>query len=270
MVNYILKHDTALMLFDIKYLNLRKNYRNLLLWSKFIDSFRYDDEVVRNLVFIEHPTECFIGMSIRSSDKQLLEKKIKRYSEGLAYLLIYHFPNISARVLEVEECLSLVKNLETLNQIPRSLTKLNCEILPEARGNKVKILFVRSINPKIIFEKLLEFYTKELNQKPVSIEKRMGVKPIFDNRILDVLQNPIAAYSFTYFSNTEEFDEKLSSPNGISELPEEGFDNKFIAYMGVPDYLVDLINSAQSTSDLFDNQYLSLMSPEKVAELILN
>ena len=165
MRNCLLKKDAAFMLFAVQNINLRSSYKNHLLCSKFIESFHYDDEVIRNLIIIEHPNEFYVGLSIRSEDKMLLEKKLKRYTEGLAYLLIYHFPEANVRVLEQDECLNVITNLLNLNQIPESLIVLNGKSLPETTGQRLKILFVRAIDPKIVFENSLSFIKKIAESK---------------------------------------------------------------------------------------------------------
>jgi hypothetical protein len=265
MRDYIVKKDTALVLFAIQNLNLKCDYRNFLLWNKFIESFHYDDEVVCSLVFIEYPMEFYIGVSVRSNDPALLEKKIKRYSEGLAYLLIYHFPEAYIRVLGKDECLSVVINTVNLltNDIPENLVLLNGITIPR------KILFTRAIDPKITFDKLFEFYEKYYREKQSSIEKRMGVKPVYDKRILDVLQHPILAYSFKIFPSRVQLEAELQEDN-VCEMPEENFVDKFLDTMSVPDDLVGLVYKAESVSDLFDNPYVSLVSPKSVVELILS
>ena len=87
-----------------------------MLWSKFIDSFRFDDEAACSLIFIDHPAEYYIGMSAITYDLMMLSKKKKSSSEGVAYLLIYHFPEAHIRVLEPEECINVVMNMTNLGE----------------------------------------------------------------------------------------------------------------------------------------------------------
>lgn len=268
MVNYIVKNDTKLVLFAVQNLNLKNNYRNLILWNKFIESFRYDDEVVCSLLFIDHPTEFYIGVSVRSDDPALLDKKIVRYSEGLAYLLIYHFPEANIRALETDECLNVVMNIASLNVISEDLTMLDSAELPPERVERVKIVFVRAINPRITLDKFFEFYEKHYRENPSSIERRMGVKSVLDERILAVLQNPVLAYSFSFFPSKIQLEKEIQKEN-VCNLPEDNFIDMFLDTMSVPDNIVGLIYEAESVSDLFDNRYVSLVPPKNVAELIL-
>lgn len=269
MRDFIAKKDARLFLFALQNLNLKFDYRNFILWTRFIESFQFDDEVVCSLVFIEHPAEFYIGISVRSNDGELLDKKIKRYSEGLAYLLIYHFPEAHIRVLEIDECLNVVANLADLTRIPKNLTLRNGDMFPHKGVEKIKILFARAIDPKITFDKLFEFYGKFYKEKPLSIERRIGVKNVYDERILTVLQNPILAYSFSCYPTKAQLEAAIQRDN-VVELPEKDFDSKFIDAMSVPDEFVELVYRAESTSDLFDNPFVSLVSPKKVAELILS
>lgn len=264
--NYIANKDTRFILFSLG--NYKANdYKDVLLWEKLSKSFNYDHETTHNLVFIKHPRELYVGLSIRSDKESLLERKIKRYSEGLAYLLVYYFPESNIRVLNQRETLNAITNILNEEGIQESLIA-SAEEQKNIDG-EIRIIFSRAIDPRLPFGKLFEFYEKEQKDNPLSIDRRVGVKSAYDERILSVLKNPVLAYAFGKLSSQELLEKKTEEVKAEC-LPNKAMATGFFDIMGVPDEYVEMIHASKTSSDLFDNPRLFLTVPEKVMELIFN
>lgn len=288
----IVKENTGLALFGIQNLNLNYDYRNFLLWSSFLDSFRFDKRVAYTLVFVDHPTEYYIGISVKAEDPDLRERKIQRYMEKLAYHLIYHFPEAQIRILETDECLHLVLNVLNIvdsGGVPPDLAMLDGSrkgLLEAVMGiGKIKTAFVRAIDPEITVDKLFKLYGKHYEENQPTIEERLGVKTLYiqtsyNERILSVLENPLLAYAFSFTpvkrkppKFEEQFPTLMKMPPEMYKKKEKNpladFVRKFFDSMSVPDDLVDLVYRAESVADLFNNPYVVLVSPKMAAKLIL-
>lgn len=268
MRDYIVKENTALMLFAVKDMNIQDKQKEFLVWSKLMDSFHFDEEAVVNFIYINHPIETYIGISINTPNISLMHEKIRRYSEGLAYLLVFYFNSADIRVLNQDECIAVIDNLIHLNKIPQNLCSAD-KVFLEGTGDKLKILFARVVDPGIILDKFYELSEGYRRQKADSIESRIGVKPKCDERILTVLKNAYLCYSFNYYSNIADRDKCVSKSNAAVISRDTEYINSFLDFMGVPNLFINKIIDAKSTHELFDNPDIVLVPPEIVAEFIL-
>jgi len=266
MHDYIFKgEDTALMFFKVDNLDIADKYKELLVWSKFFNSFHYDENAVLNLIYINHPMESYIGFSVRTSP-EFLETKMERYAEGLAYLLLYYFRDIGIRILTQDECLTLVTNLTRIRNIPLSMCMQGYQCL-NGKHDRLQVLFARPVDPQLILDKFYEFYKGYRLQKTSNIETRIGVKPVCDPRILQILNNAYLSYCIRFYN----FVPSKEDGNFIQEklVTDMNFIQQFFDNMGVPDIFLNKVKEAKNVTDLFDDPELILVPPETVAEFAL-
>lgn len=264
MHDYVFKgSDTALMFFWVDNLNIEDKHKEFLVWSKFFDSFHYDESATLNLIYINHPLESYIGFSLRTAP-EFLETKMKRYAEGLAYLLLYYFRDINICILTQDECLTLVENLMNIQKIPFNMCVQDCQYLNGDR-DCLQVLFARPVNPQLILDKFYEFYKNYRLQKASELETRIGIKPACDSRILQILSNAYLSYCIRFY-NVVPAGQKGSAQEHIKD---RDFIQPFFEYMGVPDIFLEKIEKAKNVSELFDDPELILVPPETVAEFAL-
>lgn len=266
MQHFITKGNTALMLFGLKRLNIKDKQKEFLVWAKLFDSFHYDEEATLNLIYINHPLESFIGFSL-SATPDILAEKVKRYSEGLAYLLVYYFKDADISVLTQDECLGVVNNLIGLRGIPLNMRIFDQQYM-NGEYDQLQVLFARVVDPQLILDKFCEFYQKYKLQRTSYLETRIGVKPKCDPRILQLLNNAYLAYNIRIFNviRIKNVGENLTDRGPIKNLDSV---RPFFENMGVPDLYVQKIVEAKEITALLDDPELILVPPETVAEFLL-
>lgn len=227
-------------------------------------SFHYDEEATLNLIYINHPLESYIGFSLTTSP-EIMEEKVKRYSEGLAYLLVYYFKEAEICVLTQDECLGVIENLIRLQKIPFNMRVVNQQQYMNGEHDWLQVVFARIVDPHLILDKFYEFYKGYKLQKTSAIETRIGVKPKCDTRILHILDNAYLAYCMRFYNSVKTRTDEISGKNSV------GMDlvRPFFEYMGVPDVYVQKIIDAKEITDLFGDPELILVPPETVAEFVL-
>lgn len=264
MQEYIVKENTALMFFAVKGMDIPDKQKELLVWTKLFDSFHYDEDAVVNLIYINHPLESYFGCSVRTKP-DLIPEKIKRYSEGLAYLLVYYFPQADIRVLSQDECLGIVANLANFRNIPRNLCVFDGQYML-GEHDVMSVLFARNVDPQLILDKFYEFYKEYQLQKNSTLETRIGTKPKCDPRMLQILEHAYLAYCFRFVNLIKPINAADCEPDKVKTMD---FLKPFFEFMGVPDIFVQKIAEAKNTVDLFDDPELILVPPEVVAEFAL-
>lgn len=273
MDNCLIIDDKALVVFSLnnifKVVSEFDRARKEDIWARLIRSFGYDKSTDLNLIYVDHPLRDYIGLSIKVKNKEDIEKKIKRYSEGLAYLLVYYFPEAEIEVLTRDECKNVPGNLLNNGIVVDLGLPHGCPTLM-GEGIYMRTVFTRIIDHSLILDKLFELYPKGFEESYDSLETRVGMKPKCDQRILEVLQHPCLTYDFINHPTVEKRDEAIKKSQGNLIRAIEGHIEEYVRFMGVPDIYVEKIRLAKSTSEMFDVQDLFLANPEATACFIAN
>lgn len=260
---YITHQNTGLFLLKADRLQLNDQQKEFLVWSKLFDTFHFDPQADFHFVFIDHPLESYVGCSLKAHP-DMLEEKMKRYSEGLAHQLVYYFPESKLETLSEEKTTSVIHQL-LKGMVPETLCEKTDDQLPFPE-DQIRILFARIVDPRLIMEKFLQFYSKEIWADPTGIEQKEGFRPVCDERIMSILEHAYLAYSFTIYNSDDHKPPVLETDRHSVPMP---FVQEFIQHMGVPDMFLEGIKKARSTQELFDRPGMVLVSPEVTAEFLL-
>ena len=266
MANHIIKGNSALTLFSVQSANIDDKVKELFAWRNLINMFHYDADAICNLIFVNHPLETFVGLSVRC-DEGLLEQKALRYAEGMAFLLTSRFWHANVDVLTQEEALAVVCNLSALNGIPADLRNEGSHKLDGA-NDTLRLLFARVLNPQMVLEKANEFCRKDSLRSLGTLESRIGVRAAWDERMLYALPNPFLAYSFVYHASEEARDVAVATSETSVSRPID-FVQEFLNEMGVPDSYLYRIQKAKVAAEILETPDVCLVPPKTVAEYVL-
>lgn len=267
------ENKEGLVLFEVKYsyINIEKIFDGFV---KILSSIQYSNNYTYNLIFINHPYTNYIGFSLMNgfydndnvseSDVVIFKEKLKRYRDGLNYLLHNNFKDIDIKELSEEETLVVLKNLYNLKYIPKCLHEENSE---DSLEEKIQIVFSRPINGAIIMDKMIEFYEKYKQYNEYDF--KMGIKEPIDKRIFDYLQNPYLTYPFTFFRSEECLEKNKKIKKDIDKV-DLVLVMEFFDIMGVPDRYIDYIYQTNNIFELLDNNIIQLSNPENSTKTILN
>lgn len=256
MTHFVTKDNVSLMLFRIEEDQVPPNMR-FNRWQKLLSCFHYGAGVDLHIVYIQLLGQHHIGFSLRA--QQDVEIRAKRYAEGMAYQLMYHFQRSEIVPMEHDEVLELLTVLEDLQELAN---KHHDKKVPLAR-----FVFAQVVNPLLILDKFAQFYLADQKAAPTSLENRIGIKPKCDSRLVPLLEQAYLGYRFNFYATKSAAAE--SAKSGREDVVEENRLESFLEHMMVPHKYLHLLQWATSTTEMFDAGTIQLLTPTQVAELII-